>query len=67
MFAKALRGLRRLAIRFDAWMTEKPKPVNRSKDHNRLQNQTTRFMRENFKASGALRHPNDISLGSWDQ
>lgn len=30
MFAKALRGLRRLAILFDAWMTEKPKSYEKS-------------------------------------
>lgn len=66
MFAKALRGLRRLAIRFDAWMTEKPKPVAPSKDRNSRHKLVMRSMHENFTSTGGLRRPGDVPTLPYD-
>ncbi|RRH74480.1 hypothetical protein [Falsigemmobacter faecalis] len=66
MFAKALRGLRRLAIRFDAWMTEKPKPIT-AQEEDALRKQGLKFMAyQTHDACGGLRPAGKTRIHLFD-
>lgn len=66
MFAKALRGLRRLAIRFDAWMTEKPKHVSPD-DQKKNRDKVRDFLSyQRLDAAGGLRPAGKSKLHFFD-
>lgn len=55
MFAKALRGLRRVAQRFDAWMTEKPQAVSPKEKEARRERVRDFLAYQRLTASGGVR------------